>query len=232
MIEDAANYLREGDDALKTVLIGGVCLLFSFLIVPAFIVLGYILRVIDRTAAGIEEPPTFDDGGGLVVDGAKAFVVLFIYGLVPLAVVFLTVGIGVLGAFGGDVATALGGLLIAVGLFAAFVLNLAVAYIVPAALANYTETRRIGAGFEIETLRFVLFDRRYAIGWLTAFVMILVGGVVASVLSVVPLLGTFAGALVIFYTVVAAYYIIGHTWADVKSGEETERGVVGRGTEA
>jgi hypothetical protein len=232
MIADAFDYPRESDDVIKTVVIGGLCLLFAFLFVPAFLALGYVLRVIDRTAEGDDEPPVFDDYGEMIVDGAKGFVIAFVYGLVPAIVAFLAIGIGVLGVAGGDSTAALGGVVLAVGLLVAFVLNLAVAYVMPAALANYTETRRIGSGFEFATLRRVAFDRRYAVGWLTAFVMVLIGGVIAGVLNVVPLLGTIAGAFVSFYFVVSAYYVIGHTWGDVRSSDPPDPDAIGGRAEA
>lgn len=232
MIEDSFNYLRESDDVVTTVVVGGLCLLFSFLLVPAFLALGYVLRVIDRTADGDNEPPVFDDYREMIVDGAKAFVIVFAYGLVPAVVALFAVGFGGAGIVGGDSTAALGGLVLAVGLLAAFVLNLAVAYVTPAALANYTETRRIGSGFEFGTLRDVAFDRRYAEGWLTAFAMILIGAVIGGLLNVVPILGTIVGAFVSFYFVVAAYYIIGHTWRDVRSSDPREPEAVGGGTKA
>lgn len=47
--------------------------------------------------------------------------------------------------------------------------------------------------------------------------MLLIGGLVTAVLNVVPVLGTIAGAFVGFYFAVAAYSVIGHTWADVST---------------
>ena len=46
MIEASLNYLRESDDAVVTLLIGGVLLLASPLLIPAFAVLGYVVRVL------------------------------------------------------------------------------------------------------------------------------------------------------------------------------------------
>lgn len=231
MIEDAFNYPRQSDDIVTTVLIGGLCLLFAFLLVPGFLALGYVLRVIDRTAEGNDEPPVFDDYEGMIVDGAKAFVIVLVYGFVPAAIVFVAVGVGLLGVVGGDGTAALGGLVVVFGLLVAFVLNLVVAYVTPAALANYAETRRIGSGFAFGTLRDVLFDRRYAVGWLTAFVMLLIGGVISGALNVVPVIGSIAGVFVSFYFLVSAYYVIGHTWREVRSGDSSEPEAVGGGAE-
>ncbi len=217
MISEAVRYLKESDDAVRTVLIGGVLTLFAFLIVPLFAVAGYLVRVLDRTARGDEEPPVFDDWGALITEGAKASAIAFAYALVPTVVLvaFLASG-GLLGATGSDALGALGGLAALVGGLLWLALSLLVAYAVPAALANFAETRRIGAGFELSTMRRVLADKTYATGWLTAVAILVGGGVVSSLLSVVPLLGFVAGAFVGFYAGVTAYYVIGRTWGELR----------------
>lgn len=224
MISEAIRYLNESDDAVTTVLLGGVLTLFAFLLVPLFAVAGYLVRVLDRTANGDDEAPRFDDWGELIVDGAKASVIAFVYALVPTIVLlaFLVSG-GLLGASGSDVLGAIGGIGVFVGLLVWLALTLLVAYAVPAALANFAETRHIGAGFEPATMRRVLVDRTYATGWLTAFAIIVVGGVVSSLLNVVPLLGFIASAFVGFYVAVAAYYVIGHTWGEIQHPPVRER---------
>ncbi|ADJ15200.1 DUF4013 domain-containing protein [Halalkalicoccus jeotgali] len=217
MIAEAIGYLQEDDDAATTVLLGGVLTLFGFLLVPLFAVAGYLIRVLDRTARGDDEPPAFDEWGALIVDGLKASIIAFVYALVPTAVLlaFLVSG-GLLGASGSDVLGAIAGIGVLLGLLVWFALTLLVAYAVPAALANFAETRRLGAGFESATMRRVLVDKTYATGWLSAFVIVVAGGVVTSVLSMVPVLGLVAGAFVGFYTAVAAYYVVGHTWGEIR----------------
>ncbi len=217
MIAEAIGYLNEDDDAVTTVILGGVMTLFAFLLVPLFAVMGYLVRVLDRTARGDDVPPKFDDWGALVVDGLKASAIGFVYALVPTVVlVGFVVSGGLLGASGSDVLGAIGGIGILVGLLIWLALSLGVAYAVPAALANFAETRRLGAGFEPATMRRVLVDRTYATGWLTAAAIVLAGAVVSSLLNVVPVIGFIASAFVGFYVAVAAYYVIGHTWGDLR----------------
>ena len=48
-IEGAVTYPMESDDWLKTVLIGGAMLLFSFLLIPAFVAYGYMIRAIQAS---------------------------------------------------------------------------------------------------------------------------------------------------------------------------------------
>ncbi len=220
MIARSLNYLRESDDAVRTVAIGGLLSILSVLIIPIFFILGYLVRVLRQTATGNDEPPVFDEWGDLGVDGAKAFVIAFVYSFVPLAL------LGIIGIFGIGVAllglgdSAAGGLiggtvalLLAVVAFAA---SLAGIYVTPAALSNYVSTDRLAGGFDFGTIWAAISTKPYAIGWLYAFAVILAGAFVVSVFSVVPVIGTILGLFVQFYALVAAYYIVGHTWADVR----------------
>ena len=216
MIEASLNYLRDGDDALVTTLIGGVLLLASPLLIPSFLVLGYLARVIRRTADGDDEPPAFDEWGDLLVEGLKAFAVTFVYSLVPLAVLAVAAAFGVGGLVGGLVALAL--------VVVALAASLAGLYVTPAALAAVAESGRVGDGFALGTLWGIVTKRAYAVGWLTAAAVVFAGALAIGLLSIVPVLGTIAGFFVQFYAVVAAAAIIGWTWTDVRpvTAEPTE----------
>lgn len=223
MITEAIRYLR-GGDAVTTVLIGGILTLFAFLIVPLFAVAGYLVRVLDRTASGDNEPPVFDEWGELIVDGVKASAIAFVYALIPTAVLlaFLVSG-GLLGASGSDVLGAIGGIGMLVGGLIWLALTLFAAYAVPAALANFAETRRVGAGFEWATMRRILVDRTYAIGWLTAFAIAVVGAIVGWLLGMIPVFGFIVSAFVGFYVAVTAYYVIGRTWGELRPAVAREQ---------
>lgn len=216
-IVDAFNYPRESEDVVKTVLIGGLLTLFSFLLIPAFFAGGYLLRVLERTAAGDDELPVFEGWGDLGVEGLKAFLITMVYGFVPFAIGGALLAVSFAIGSGGDAMGAVGALGMFLAMTVWFGLGLAVAYVIPAALANYAEKRTIGAGFDVATLKPVLTNKTYAIGWLTAFAVILIGGVIASVVGVVPLLGQIAGAFIGFYVAMGAYAVIGRTWADLRS---------------
>lgn len=224
MISEAVGYLKESEDASRTVIIGGILSLFGFLIVPLFAVAGYLVRVLDRTASGDDEAPVFEDWGELIVEGAKATAIAFVYALVPMAVFLaFAVGGGMLSATGSNALGTIGGIGVFVGMLLWLGLSLAAAYAAPAALANFAEKRTLSAGFEVETMRRVLVDKTYATGWLTALLVIIVGGVVSSLLNVIPILGFIASAFVGFYVAVTAYYVIGHTWGEIEHAPVREQ---------
>ncbi|QLG63363.1 DUF4013 domain-containing protein [Halorarum salinum] len=214
MLTNAFDYLRDTEDWIRTVVIGGVLGLFGLLLVPAFLVLGYLMRVLRATMRGDEDPPVFDDWGDLAVDGLKAFVVTLAYGFVPGVVMAAAFAFGFAGfASGSDAGALTGGLVLLVGGLVAALLGLAAAYVVPAALLNYVEEDRLGAGFAFGEIYATLADRAYATAFGYAFVVLLGAGVLSGLLNAVPLLGTVAGAFIGFYASVMAAYIFGTTYA-------------------
>jgi hypothetical protein len=223
MITASLNYLRDGDDVVVTTVIGGLLLLVSPLVVPSVLVLGYLTRVVRRTADGDDVPPVFETWADLLVDGLKAFVVTFVYSLLPLAIVAVAAVLGV-GAFvvapGGGAGSFMGsfvlGILVLLLGIAALVVSLVGLYVTPAALATVADSGRVGDGFALGTLWSVVTKRTYATGWLSAVAVVLGGALAVGVLSVVPVLGTIAGVFVQFYALVAAAAILGWTWTDVR----------------
>lgn len=70
MIVDIAKYPFEDEEYLRTLLIGSLLLIGSVLILPAFILIGYFARTVQRASNG-ESPPQFEDYIGLFIDGIK-----------------------------------------------------------------------------------------------------------------------------------------------------------------
>lgn len=87
--KDALEYSAK--DWKTLVLLGLICL-FSFLLIPVFLLTGYNYRVINNAVHGIingRDPlPDFDDLIGMFVDGVKVVIVQIAYLIVPV-IVFL-----------------------------------------------------------------------------------------------------------------------------------------------
>jgi hypothetical protein len=211
MFQDAVNYPRDGDSAVKTIAIGGVLLFLSFLVVPLFFAFGYVVRALRAVMHGNSTPPVFDDWGELGLDGLKAFAIVFVYSLVPTVIVtaalFLTIA-----SFGPSGDTLLSGLvaglLFTVAALGILAISLAAAYAVPAAVVAYVRTDSVGAAFLPGELRPLLFSRTYATGWLVAFGISLLAGVVIGVLNA-TVVGAILVPFVAFYAYVAVAYAIG-----------------------
>lgn len=77
----------------KKLLILGVMCLFSFLLLPIFLVTGYNYRVINNAVHGVingRDPlPEFDDLIGMFVDGLKVVIVEIVYFIAPVIIFLL-----------------------------------------------------------------------------------------------------------------------------------------------
>lgn len=206
-IEDAITYPTERDDWIVTVLIGGVLSLLSFLVVPLFLVAGYVVRAIRANLEGEPEPPSFGDWGELLVEGLKAVVIGFLYMLIPFVVMGFTAGTAMMAmATGGDagMAAGLGGMML--GMLVSFVLFVAFGYLSAVAVVNFAREERFGAAFDFGVVRDVAFDGDFAVAYLISIAVF----VAASLVNLVPIIGSLVAVFASFYaTIVAA-----NLWAD------------------
>jgi hypothetical protein len=225
-LERVVTYPTNSDDWIKTVLIGGVLTLLSVLIVPAFLVYGYVLRVLRAGIDDAAEPPVFDDWGTLLKEGVIAFVIVIVYQLIPLLVFAVTVG-GSLAAIGSgsDVGAGAGiaGLLGGLALFT--VLALVFGYVTLIGLANYAHVGTFGSAFDIDVIRSVATDGAYAIPWLYGVGILIAAAVVAGLLNIVPVLGAIVGVFVTFYGQVAAAWVWGRGFGDATSLGDADAGI-------
>lgn len=224
-IEDVLQYPTQGEDWVKTVLIGGALTLFSFLIVPGILVSGYVLAVIRGRVADEVAPPAFEGWGGLFVDGLKAWVVAFAYAIIPTVLALgLFGGAAASMATGSDVGLAVGLLGFGIGGLVLLAIGLVFYYLFPASLANLAVTGRLGAAFDVETVRQLVTSRAYAVPWLWALGAAVVGGSVVGAVNVFPLVGWIAGALLAFYVEIVLGVLWGAGYADALGAEAIEPG--------
>lgn len=225
MLGEALSYPRSGDDWLKTILIGGVLsLIGGFIFVTLLPVQGFMVRVLRSGAERDHEPPVFDQWGDLFVDGIKVIVIQIAYLVVPMIVLLFGLfvsGIGVLsaaeGATGAAGIGAVGALLLLVG----GLLVVLVAYLVPAALANFAHEDSFGAAFDVGTVVDAAFTTDYLVALVLAFLVSLVLGGIALVLSFL-----IVGVFLSFYVQMSVFYLFGRGYA---MGLDLESGGAGEG---
>ncbi|MFC7177705.1 DUF4013 domain-containing protein [Halosegnis marinus] len=208
---------------MKSVIIGGVLLLFSVLLLPVLPVYGYFVRAAKAGADGTQEAPAFDDWGDLLVDGVKALVVGIVYFLIPTAVLvgaLVVVGVGSFAAADpANPATVdavasgigvVGGLLVLV----AMVLYLVATYVFPAGLVSMARGDDIASAFDFGTVLSAAFSADYFVAGVLAILLSLVVGVATVILGVLTL-GLFflLGVFVQFYVQVAFFYLFGRGYA-------------------
>lgn len=224
-INDALTYPTEHDEWIQTVLIGGILLLFGFLLLPLFLVYGYIIRVIQHRLDGDPEPPTFGEWEDLFIDGIKTFIIGLVYMLIPAAVGAFMVGGSIATMATGTRSGAAAGMAgLALGMLVTFALSLVFGYVAAAAIVNFANEERIGAAFDFTTLKTIALSRDYGIAWGLSIVVLVAANVVVGVLNVIPFLGFVIGVFVIFY----AQIVAAHLWVDGYNDALDGGGAAGR----
>jgi hypothetical protein len=200
-LDEAVRYPTRSDSWIKTVLIGGVLIFLGFLLVPLFLVYGYIVRSIGAVLADDPSPPEFDEWGELFVDGALAWIISIVYLLVPLLVAGFTVGGSIAAvATGSEIGAAAGAGGLLVGLTISTILSLAFGYLAVVAIVNFAREGQFGAAFDLDVIKTVALDRDYAIAWLVSVGVFLIAGVVSSI----PFVGWIITPFVSFYAAIVA----------------------------
>ena len=214
MLEDGLSYPVRGD-WIGRIVIGGVLGLLSVFVIPAFLIVGYLVRVLERTVAGDEVPPEFAEWGDLLVNGLVGTVILIAYTIVPVIAYSILVAVvfGAGGAIGGDAGALVGvvGLLLALGFIPVLFL---ISYAVPAALTAYAARGELGAAFDVGLLKPTLLSTEYLVAVLMPIVVAIVTWILTGVLAV-TVVGLLLVPFVQFYGQVAVFRMFGTAFASV-----------------
>jgi hypothetical protein len=213
-IETLVKYPMESDDWLITIAIGGIASLLSFLIVPAFVVSGYLVRALRAGMEGAEEPPVFDDWGELIKEGLFAAIITLVYQIIPLIVFAVFVGGSLVALVSGSEAGAGAGVLGLIGGIAIWgLLSLAFAFVGYAGVINYAKEGSLAAGFDFGVITDVITSGDYIMAWLYVIVLNFVVGTISGLLSIIPFLGTIIGVFLGFYALIIAGWLFGDGFA-------------------
>lgn len=189
-----------------------ILILTIIMIIPIvnFIGLGYYLRIIKSTLAGIDEVPEFDDLGELFIDGLKILVVGIVYMIVPIAI-FAIAGLFSVPAATIDYSSgysyyvpfaAMSGLSIVLMLIGFIVEILVLLIYYPAIVNMALYDSEIGAAFRFSEI----LDRISAIGWgsyiLWIIAIIIATAIVGIILGIIGVILAFIliGFLILFAT--------------------------------
>ena len=208
-IGKAFTFVTEDEGWIGKIAIGGVIVLFSFLIIPAFFLSGYQLAVMRNVMNGEEFPlPKWENWGRLFMDGLYVAVATFVYTL-P---IWLLVCIGLIlnlvvfmpdsdasGAAVTTVWTCVGCLII--------LFSLALAFLIPSIYIQYTRTSDFGSLFRFGE---VVAIARENVGDIFITFLVAVGaGLVLSLISTI-LSVTVCGGIIAS--------LAGSAWITVASG--------------
>lgn len=204
--EIISNSLSYPSQDWKKVLIYGILFLISFLIIPVFLVMGYFFRILKGSIAGFDELPDFDEWGEMLIDGLKIFVVQFVYFLIPAIVIFIGMWASIASVSvtdAGNMANPalfmglMGGTAI-IGIILAIILGL----IASIAIANMAlNNGEFGAAFRfgeiLEQISMIGWGK-YIVWYIVMIIVAMIGGVIAGLLNIIPIIGTVIAILVVY----------------------------------
>lgn len=192
-LADALSYPIRGQWLERTVL-GGLLVVGSVLVVPLFVLAGYVVRVLETTLEGAEKPPSLEGWSTLAARGVGAVAITLAYLLVPLlAGALLAAVVGTTGYYGlAELAPVVGGheelvwgislvaaLLAALLSIVVFGATLLVYYLLPAALTLYAMAGTTRAAFDRNALASLALSREYFLAMAVLQIVPLVVPVVA-----------------------------------------------------
>lgn len=199
MFRSALSYPTRKPEGPRSVLIGGVLVILTFLfgvasalgdslgvvvllgVLPYVALRGYYVRVV-RTTIGRDRPtpPAFEDAGRLLRDGLASLIISGVYLLPGVLVIapfayarWAGTDLGTVYAnlgLPGALANAALSVTSVLVLFAAMYL-IGVFYGVPVAVARFAYADRLGAAFELRTVVGAAFTEDYAVAWAVSLVL-------------------------------------------------------------
>ncbi len=189
----ALSFMFEEQDWVKKLIIAIGILLLSILILPYFILQGYILDIIRRVGRQqTPELPAWDNWGKYLSDGFMSAIALFVYSLpMVLLMCCAMIPIAALGDAGGDDVAPIIVLLMCCVMGFAFIMQLGVYLIYYAGLIRYADTGNFSVFFQFGQLWG--FVRQNLNNYGLALLITIGAGMIGSF---IPILGTVWAMLV------------------------------------
>ncbi len=207
----AFTFMFDDPQWVSKMLIGAVISLFSFLVLPVFILLGYMVAVARNVMQGNERLPGWDNLMRYLTDGFFLWVAMVVYTL-PFWVLggasFLPM---FLSAGASEEAQIVSMAVLLLGLCLTFLFFLALFLITPALVVEYVANPSFGTLFRFGRV-FGRVQRCFG-PIVTVLLVSLVGGflygIVVSILSLIPCIGWILDLLLIIYPSLVAGYLYG-----------------------
>jgi hypothetical protein len=202
----AFTYMFEDENWIMKIVIGGILL---FIPIVNFMVMGYMLEALKRTADGIDIPmPQWEDFGGKFVKGLVLFVIGLVYTIPIWGIACLVGGLtGVASAAGSDALANMASLLNACASCLYLIWSVVVWLVMPAAWIRYAVTGEFMSAFQFGEL-FSFISSNIA-NYIVAIILWLVAGLVAS-------LGMIACFVGVLFTYFWAYLVMAHLLGQVQ----------------
>lgn len=193
---------------VKKILIGGILLIIPII---NFIIGGYYIKTLRGSIEGKPGLPEWDDWGDLFIKGLMVAIIGFIYMLIPLIVLFVSIGGAVTAAISsGDFSAASISAIVGGSMFS-MVLMLIVCLVLPMALSIYAKEDSIGAAFRIGEIlsRIKSVPGDYIISIIVLYALLFIVNLVATI----PIIGWVIVIFANFYITLVASKMFGEVYA-------------------
>jgi len=189
MFFESLKYPFKGEKSVNNIIIGSIIVVASILILPAFILAGYLARTVNNALNG-EPAPEFKDFSGLFADGVKLVSIFIIY-FVSVVVLMFPI------AFLGSISDTLG--LVSFWLYLPIFFLFYVGH--PVILYFYGRNLEFRDAFKIKEVVAKIISWKYA-KILLFFIVIQIAFTVLQILLFFTLLGIIAIPLTLFIELV------------------------------
>lgn len=193
---------------IKKILIGGILLIIPII---NLIIGGYYIKTLRGSIEGKPGLPEWDDWGDLFIKGLMVAIIGFIYMLIPLIVLFVSIGGALTAAISsGDFSAASISAIVGGSLFSV-VLMLIVCLVLPMALSIYAKEDSIGAAFRIGEIlsRIKSVPGDYIITIIVLYALLFIVNLVAAI----PIIGWVIIIFANFYIALVASKMFGEVYA-------------------
>lgn len=194
--QKAFTVIFQDKEWVGKILIGGLLLIASFLIIPAFFVYGYAIEYTQRVMAGNMSLPAWDNMGEKFKKGFMVFLTLFVYTLpafifIALPIVF-TILASVLASSSQSASQVLGFIafiFILFGYLLFFVYLLFLYFLIPAVIVRFAQTESIGECLKVKEILGIIKTHFADILMLVLF--LIVAGFIANIGIIACFIGVF-----------------------------------------
>lgn len=193
---------------VKKILIGGILLIIPII---NLIIGGYYIKTLRGSIEGKPGLPEWDDWGDLFIKGLMVAIIGFIYMLIPLIVLFVSIGGAVTAAISsGDFSAASISAIVGGSMFS-MVLMLIVCLVLPMALSIYAKEDSIGAAFRIGEIlsRIKSVPGDYIISIIVLYALLFI----VNLFATIPIIGWVIVIFANFYITLVASKMFGEVYA-------------------
>lgn len=220
-IQKSFSFVFEDESWQRKMAIGAGLAIFSFLVIPMFILVGYSIEVARNVRDGRKMPLPDWDYGTMLREGFMVSLAGFVYTLPAILLFVLGGGLAIiLSAIGGgesDIANATGGGIAIILSCVAMLYLLAFLVIAPAIYIQYIRHGNLAACFQFSE---VINIARNQLGNIIISVLVVAGagiafGIVSGILNVIPCLGQLAWFILTLLWVPYQQAVTGHLYGQI-----------------